>query len=48
MRMTIPSGGDGSRDYFWIAATDGRSRQHTAGGTTREVTYAAGDSMNSP
>ena len=31
-------------DYFWIATTAGRSRQHTSDGTTREVTYSAGDS----
>jgi hypothetical protein len=31
-------------DYFWIANTSGLSRQHAADGTTREVTYTAGDS----
>lgn len=31
-------------DYFWIATTAGRSRQHTSDGTTRDVTYNAGDS----
>lgn len=29
-------------DYFWTALTAGRGRQHTADGTTREVTYEAG------
>jgi hypothetical protein len=33
-------------DYFWIASTSGRSRQHTADGTTREVTYTGGDSKH--
>ncbi|HXB89852.1 hypothetical protein [Mycobacterium sp.] len=31
-------------DYFWIATTGGRSRQHTSDGTTREVSYDPGDS----
>jgi hypothetical protein len=30
-------------DYFWIATTAGRSRQHTSDGTTREVSYDPGD-----
>ena len=30
-------------DYFWIATTGGRSRQHTSDGTTREVSYRPGD-----
>jgi hypothetical protein len=33
-------------DYFWIATTDGRSRQHTSDGTTRDVNYHAGDSKH--
>jgi beta-alanine degradation protein BauB len=31
-------------DYFWIASTAGRSRQHTCDGATRDVTYTPGDS----
>ena len=31
-------------DYFWIATTAGRSRQHTSDGTTRDVSYHPGDS----
>ena len=31
-------------DYFWIASTAGRSRQHTSDGTTRDVSYNPGDS----
>lgn len=31
-------------DYFWIATTAGRSRQHTSDGSTRDVTYNPGDS----
>jgi ketosteroid isomerase-like protein/quercetin dioxygenase-like cupin family protein len=31
-------------DYFWIATTAGRSRQHTSDGTTRDVSYNPGDS----
>jgi beta-alanine degradation protein BauB len=31
-------------DYFWIATTAGRSRQHTSDGTTREVSYEPGES----
>jgi hypothetical protein len=31
-------------DYFWIASTAGRSRQHISDGTTRDVNYNAGDS----
>jgi hypothetical protein len=30
-------------DYFWTAVNAGRSRQHTEDGTTREVSYTAGD-----
>lgn len=33
-------------DYFWIATAAGRSRQHTSDGTTRDVTYNAGDSRH--
>ena len=33
-------------DYFWTAVTGGRSRQHTADGTTREVTYTAGETRH--
>jgi quercetin dioxygenase-like cupin family protein len=31
-------------DYFWIASTAGRGRQHTSDGTTRDVSYNPGDS----
>jgi len=30
-------------DYFWTAVTAGTSRQHTFDGTTREVSYTAGE-----
>jgi hypothetical protein len=33
-------------DYFWTAVNAGRSRQHTEDGTTREVSYAAGDTRH--
>jgi len=33
-------------DYFWTAVTAGRSRQHTADGTTREVSYDAGETRH--
>ncbi len=33
-------------DYFWTAVNAGRSRQHTADGTTREVTYTAGETRH--
>ncbi|MFI5642555.1 hypothetical protein ACIA8H_34800 [Streptomyces goshikiensis] len=33
-------------DYFWTALTAGRGRQHTADGTTREVTYEAGETRH--
>jgi hypothetical protein len=33
-------------DYFWTAVTPGRSRQHTFDGTTREVTYVAGETRH--
>ncbi|MFD7705821.1 hypothetical protein ACFV6E_15775 [Streptomyces sp. NPDC059785] len=29
-------------DYHWIALTDGRARQHLGDGTSREITYARG------
>lgn len=31
-------------DYFWVALVAGRSIQRTADGTTREVSYTAGES----
>ncbi|MCQ4079749.1 hypothetical protein NGB36_03855 [Streptomyces sp. RB6PN25] len=33
-------------DYFWTAATAGKSRQHTFDGTTREVSYAPGETRH--
>jgi beta-alanine degradation protein BauB len=33
-------------DYFWTAVHAGRSRQHTADGTTREVSYDAGETRH--
>lgn len=33
-------------DYFWTAVTPGRSRQHTADGTTRDVEYVAGETRH--
>ena len=33
-------------DYFWTAVNAGRSRQHTADGTTREVAYDAGETRH--
>ncbi|SDX96747.1 hypothetical protein SAMN05421504_10472 [Amycolatopsis xylanica] len=33
-------------DYSWTALTAGHSRQHTHDGTTREVTYQAGESRS--
>ena len=33
-------------DYFWTAINPGSSRQHTADGTTREVTYIAGETRH--
>lgn len=33
-------------DYFWTAITPGHSRQHTADGTTREVSYETGDTRH--
>ncbi|GAA2411009.1 hypothetical protein GCM10010191_20070 [Actinomadura vinacea] len=33
-------------DYFWTAVNAGRSRQHTADGTTREVSYDVGETRH--
>jgi len=33
-------------DYFWTAVTAGRSLQHTSDGTTREVSYEAGETRH--
>lgn len=33
-------------DYFWTAVNPGRSRQHTFDGTTRDVTYRAGETRH--
>jgi hypothetical protein len=33
-------------DYFWTALTDGVSIQHTDDGTTRRVSYRAGDTRH--
>ncbi|RSD11837.1 cupin domain-containing protein [Amycolatopsis eburnea] len=33
-------------DYFWTAVNAGRSRQHTSDGTTREVSYTAGETRH--
>lgn len=33
-------------DYFWTAVTPGRSRRRTADGTTREVSYTAGETRH--
>ncbi|MEU1599061.1 hypothetical protein ABZ468_41195 [Streptomyces sp. NPDC005708] len=33
-------------DYFWTALTDGSSIQHTDDGTTRRVSYRAGDTRH--
>ncbi|TRW88992.1 hypothetical protein FK535_01615 [Mycolicibacterium sp. 018/SC-01/001] len=33
-------------DYFWTAVNAGRSRQHTADGTTRDVSYDAGETRH--
>jgi beta-alanine degradation protein BauB len=33
-------------DYFWTAVAAGTSRQHTADGTTREVSYRAGETRH--
>ncbi|MGP4056784.1 hypothetical protein ACTWP6_18505 [Mycobacterium sp. 4D054] len=33
-------------DYFWTAVNAGRSRQHTSDGTTRDVSYNAGETRH--
>jgi hypothetical protein len=33
-------------DYFWTAVNAGNSRQHTHDGTTRDVSYAAGETRH--
>jgi hypothetical protein len=33
-------------DYFWTEVVAGTSRQHTADGTTREVSYSAGETRH--
>ncbi|MGW4077296.1 hypothetical protein ACWELB_28005 [Streptomyces asiaticus] len=33
-------------DYFWIALTNGRARQHSSDGTTHEISYARGQSQH--
>ncbi|MGW0997231.1 hypothetical protein [Streptomyces sp. NPDC002520] len=33
-------------DYFWTAVNAGHSRQHTSDGTTREVSYSAGETRH--
>lgn len=33
-------------DYFWTAVTPGTSRQHTFDGTTRDVSYGAGETRH--
>ncbi|WP_102933392.1 hypothetical protein [Streptomyces malaysiensis] len=33
-------------DYFWIALTGGRARQHSSDGTTHEISYARGQSRH--
>ncbi|WP_326692485.1 hypothetical protein OIE63_38725 [Streptomyces sp. NBC_01795] len=33
-------------DYSWTALTSGRARQHTSDGTTREISYARGQTQN--
>ncbi|MEE4591244.1 hypothetical protein V2J94_04980 [Streptomyces sp. DSM 41524] len=33
-------------DYFWIALTNGRARQHSGDGTTHEISYARGQSRH--
>jgi beta-alanine degradation protein BauB len=33
-------------DYFWIAVNAGNSRQHTHDGTTRDVSYTAGETRH--
>ncbi|VEG58497.1 Uncharacterised protein [Mycolicibacterium aurum] len=33
-------------DYFWTAVNAGTSRQHTSDGTTRDVSYGAGETRH--
>ncbi|AXH34774.1 hypothetical protein DVJ78_04545 [Humibacter sp. BT305] len=33
-------------DYFWTSITGGHSRQHTADGTTRQVSYRPGETRH--
>lgn len=33
-------------DYFWTAIHDGRGRQHTHDGSTRDVSYVAGETRH--
>nr|WP_180217919.1 hypothetical protein [Streptomyces albus] len=33
-------------DYFWIALTSGRARQHVSDGTTREISYSRGQAQH--
>ncbi|MER8161146.1 hypothetical protein [Streptomyces sp. NPDC094472] len=33
-------------DYFWIALTSGRARQHSSDGTTHEISYVRGESRH--
>jgi beta-alanine degradation protein BauB len=33
-------------DYFWTAVNAGTSRQHTSDGTTRDVSYSAGETRH--
>ncbi|GAA3370167.1 hypothetical protein GCM10017744_092840 [Streptomyces antimycoticus] len=33
-------------DYFWIALTSGRARQHSSDGTTHEISYVRGQSRH--
>ncbi|QIS12708.1 cupin domain-containing protein [Nocardia arthritidis] len=35
-------------DYFWIALTDGRVRQHGGDGTSREIAYVRGQTRYFP
>jgi beta-alanine degradation protein BauB len=35
-----------TQDYFWIALTDGESIQHNQDGSTRRVSYRAGDTRH--
>ncbi|MGP3941373.1 MULTISPECIES: hypothetical protein [Streptomyces] len=33
-------------DYFWIALTSGRARQHSSDGSTHEISYVRGQSLH--